>query len=49
MGEVDAVVAATPLDRAQMVWHDGADANGIRVIPCGVDLRRFHPRDMAAA
>ena len=49
MGEVDAVVAATPLDRAQMVWHYGADAGRIRVIPCGVDLRRFHPRDMAAA
>jgi D-inositol-3-phosphate glycosyltransferase len=49
MGEVDAVVAATPLDRAQMVWHYGADASQIRVIPCGVDLRRFHPRDMAAA
>ncbi len=49
MSEVDAVVAATPLDRAQMVWHYGADASRIRVIPCGVDLRRFHPRDMAAA
>jgi D-inositol-3-phosphate glycosyltransferase len=49
MGEADMVVAATPLDRAQMVWHYGADAGRIRVIPCGVDLRRFHPRDMAAA
>ncbi|MEN9935322.1 MAG: hypothetical protein RLZZ387_1901 [Chloroflexota bacterium] len=49
MDEVDAVVAATPLDKAQMVWHYGADASRIRVAPCGVDLRRFHPRDMAAA
>lgn len=49
MREVDAVVAATPLDRAQMVWHYGADASAIRVVPCGVDRRRFHPRDMAAA
>jgi D-inositol-3-phosphate glycosyltransferase len=47
--EVDAVVAATPLDRAQMVWHYGADAASIHVIPCGVDLRRFAPRDQAAA
>lgn len=49
MSEADAIVAATPLDRAQMVWHYGADANRIRVVPCGVDLRRFQPRDMAAA
>ncbi|WP_298821731.1 glycosyltransferase [Chloroflexus sp.] len=49
MREVDAVVAATPLDRAQMVWHYGADASRIRVIPCGVDLRRFQPGDRAAA
>ena len=48
MEEVDAIVAATPLDRAQMVWHYGADAGRIRVIPCGVDLQRFHPRDTAA-
>src|SRR5262249_19039907 len=45
----DTIVAATPLDRAQMIWHYGADAERVRVVPCGVDLRRFHPRDMAAA
>jgi D-inositol-3-phosphate glycosyltransferase len=49
LGAMDAVIAATPLDRAQMVWHYGADAGSIRVIPCGVDQRRFFPRDMAAA
>lgn len=49
MREADAVVAATPLDRAQMVWHYGADAGRIRVIPCGVDLRRFQPGDRASA
>ncbi len=49
MGEADAIVAATPLDRAQMAWYYGADASRIHVIPCGVDLRRFHPRDMATA
>jgi D-inositol-3-phosphate glycosyltransferase len=45
----DAIVAATPLDRAQMVWHYGAEAERVRVVPCGVDLRRFQPRDMADA
>lgn len=49
MREVDAVVAATPLDRAQMVWHYGADTERIRVIPCGVDLGRFRPGDQHAA
>ncbi|PDW03466.1 glycosyltransferase [Candidatus Viridilinea mediisalina] len=49
MHEVDAVVAATPLDRAQMVWNYGADAEWIRVIPCGVDLNRFQPMDQALA
>jgi D-inositol-3-phosphate glycosyltransferase len=49
MHDVDAIIAATPLDRAQMVWHYGADADRIQVVPCGVDLRRFQPRDPAAA
>ncbi|RRR76869.1 MAG: glycosyltransferase family 1 protein [Candidatus Viridilinea halotolerans] len=47
--EVDAVVAATPLDRAQMVWHYGAEAERIRVVPCGVDLTRFRPTDQVSA
>lgn len=47
--EVDQVVAATPLDRAQMVWHYGADTERIRVIPCGVDLGHFKPHDQAVA
>ncbi len=49
MREADAVVAATSLDRAQMVWHYGAEAEAIQVVPCGVDLRRFQPRDMDIA
>lgn len=49
MGDVDALIAATPLDKAQMVWEYGADADHIHVVPAGVDLRRFHPRDMADA
>ncbi len=47
--EADAIVAATPLDRAQMVWHYSADMAKIRVTPAGVDLRRFQPRDLSAA
>src|SRR5581483_8115266 len=46
---MDAIIAATPLDRAQMVDHYGADPDRITVVPCGVDLRRFYPRDLAAA
>ncbi len=47
--KADALVAATPLDRADLVWHCGADPQRIDVIPCGVDVRRFAVRDMAAA
>jgi D-inositol-3-phosphate glycosyltransferase len=40
---------ATALDRDQMVLHYGADADRVRVVPCGVDLVRFQPFDSAAA
>jgi D-inositol-3-phosphate glycosyltransferase len=43
MGLADRLVAATPLERAQMVWLYGADAAKISVVPCGVDLGLFHP------
>ncbi|MBX0330755.1 glycosyltransferase [Oscillochloris sp. ZM17-4] len=49
MQEVDTIVAATTLDRAQMVWNYGADTERIRVVPCGVDLRRFHVQGRSAA
>jgi D-inositol-3-phosphate glycosyltransferase len=39
----DQLVAATPLERAQMVWLYGADAAKITVVPCGVDLGLFRP------
>jgi D-inositol-3-phosphate glycosyltransferase len=39
----DRLVAATPLERAQMVWLYGADASKIAVVPCGVDLELFRP------
>jgi D-inositol-3-phosphate glycosyltransferase len=45
----DAIIAATPLDRAQIVWNYGAQPGSIRVVPCGVDLRRFQPGDTRAA
>jgi D-inositol-3-phosphate glycosyltransferase len=43
MGFADRLVAATPLERAQMVWLYGADAAKISVVPGGVDLNLFHP------
>jgi D-inositol-3-phosphate glycosyltransferase len=46
---MDTIVAATTLDRAQMVDHYGADADRIKVVPCGVDLRHFYPQDPSAA
>jgi D-inositol-3-phosphate glycosyltransferase len=49
MREADVVVAATPLDLQQMVWHYEAVPDRIKIIPCGVDLKRFHPHDMAEA
>jgi D-inositol-3-phosphate glycosyltransferase len=41
MSLADQLVAATPLERAQMVWLYGADAARIAVVPCGVDLNLF--------
>lgn len=43
MAFADRLVAATPLDKAQMVWLYGADPCKIEVIPCGVDLSLFRP------
>ncbi|MCL7453978.1 MAG: glycosyltransferase [Anaerolineae bacterium] len=45
----DRLVAATPLERAQMVWLYGADADKITVVPCGVDLGLFRPIPPAEA
>lgn len=49
MREADAIVAATTLDLRQMVWHYDAPPDRIKIIPCGVDLQRFQPHDMADA
>jgi D-inositol-3-phosphate glycosyltransferase len=43
MDFADQLVAATPLEKAQMVWLYGADPCKIRVVPCGVDLSLFRP------
>ncbi|MBA3948114.1 MAG: glycosyltransferase, partial [Herpetosiphonaceae bacterium] len=47
--EADAIVAATPLDRNQMIWNYAAQAERIIVIPCGVDTTTFHPTPQAEA
>ncbi len=47
--EADAIVAATPLDRDQMIWNYAARAERIVVIPCGVDTTTFHPTPQAEA
>lgn len=46
---VDAVVAATPVDRAHMVESYAADPERVRVIPPGVDLELFRPIPQAEA
>ena len=48
MAGSDRVIAATEIDRNQMVRHYGELAP-IEVIPGGVDLQRFRPMDKAAA
>jgi D-inositol-3-phosphate glycosyltransferase len=47
--KADTIVAATSLDMSQMVWHYEANPERIRIVPCGVDLHRFQPHDMAEA
>ncbi|HUP27293.1 MAG TPA: glycosyltransferase [Chloroflexia bacterium] len=47
MNWADRIIAATPLDKAQMLWFYGAETDKITVIPAGVDTELFHPRDRA--
>lgn len=45
----DCLVAASPLEKAQMAWLYGADPAKIRIIPAGVDTERFRPIPMEIA
>jgi D-inositol-3-phosphate glycosyltransferase len=43
MSWADRLIAATPAERAQMLWLYRADRRKIEVVPPGVDLERFRP------
>jgi D-inositol-3-phosphate glycosyltransferase len=45
----DAIVAATPADRDDMVKYYDADARKIHIVPPGVDLSLFHPIPLEVA
>lgn len=45
----DALVAESPATRRHMVRHYGVEPSDIAVIPCGVDVERFQPRDIRRA
>lgn len=45
----DRIIATTCDERIQMIRHCGVTASQVEVIPCGVDLRRFVPRDRRQA
>jgi len=49
MGFAERIVAATPLDRQQMLDLYKVDEARVVVIPCGVNLERFHPIDPKVA
>ncbi len=49
MSWADCLIAATPAERAQMLWLYQADRRKIRVVPPGVDLAHFRPLDRVAA
>jgi D-inositol-3-phosphate glycosyltransferase len=43
MSWADRLIAATPAERAQMLWLYRANRRNIEVVPPGVDLNRFRP------
>jgi D-inositol-3-phosphate glycosyltransferase len=49
MRHADRLIAATPLEKGQMTWLYGADADRISVVPAGVDLSLFRPIPRAEA
>lgn len=49
MQSVQRIIVPTRNERDYMVRYYAAGADRIRVIPCGVDLERFHPMDRMQA
>lgn len=49
MSWADRLIAATPAERAQMLWLYQADRRKIEIVPPGVDLNHFQPLDRALA
>jgi D-inositol-3-phosphate glycosyltransferase len=49
MAWADLIVAATPAERAQLIWLYRADKRRITIVPPGVDSERFHPVERGAA
>ncbi|QBD78468.1 glycosyltransferase family 1 protein [Ktedonosporobacter rubrisoli] len=47
--QVDGIGAATEQERTQLIRYYGATAQQVMVIPCGVDLKLFTPRDRLQA
>jgi D-inositol-3-phosphate glycosyltransferase len=47
--QADKIIASTIDERMQIIRHCGATSGQVRVIPCGVDLRRFMPKDQQQA
>ena len=45
----DALVAESPASKRHMVWHYDVAPASVAVIPCGVDMARFRPRDKGQA
>lgn len=49
MSWADVLIAATPAERAQVLWLYQAPRQKIQIVPPGVDLTHFQPMDQAAA
>lgn len=49
LGFADRIVAATPAERAQLQWLYRSNVSQVTIIPPGVDLNLFFPRDARAA
>lgn len=49
MSWADCLIAATPAERAQMLWLYQADRRNIHVVPPGVDVTHFRPMNRARA